>query len=137
MIALLFMSILSAASFAFDLEIKIQDMDSEKGHVLYLVFKGEEGFPDQPEKSVKQGKVPAGEAKAGFVLKDLDKGSYAVSIIHDENDNDKLDTNFLGIPQEGVGFSNNPKLFFGAPSFKKCEFGLEENKTIEIKLKHF
>lgn len=137
MLTLILMTILSTSSFAVDLEIKIKDMTSEKGHILYLVFKGDEGFPDKPEKSVKQGKVSALDGKSGFILKDLEKGDYAVSVIHDENDNDKLDTNFLGIPLEGVGFSNNPKLYFGAPSFKKCEFKLDENKSLEINLKHF
>lgn len=134
---LLFSLSLSALAAPGEVQIQIDDMNSEKGHILYILFNAEEGFPDDPDKSVRRGKISASEAKAGFSLKDLDNGEYAVSVIHDENDNDKLDTNFLGIPQEGVGFSNNPRLFFGAPSFDKCKFSLKGSKQLKIKLKHF
>ena len=45
--------------------------------------------------------------------------------MHDENRNGKLDTNFLGIPKEGVGASNNPKSRFGPPSFEESMFVLD------------
>ena len=128
---------LSASSAMNEIQIKIEEMNSDKGHILYILFNAEEGFPDDPSKSLRKGKISAAEAKEGFILKDLEDGEYALSVIHDENDNDKLDTNFLGIPQEGVGFSNNPRLFFGAPSFDKCKFSLKGNKQIKIELKHF
>jgi len=47
----------------------------------------------------------------------------------------KLDTNFLGIPKEPYGFSNNPSTLFGPPSFKKASFVLHlETKIVTIKL---
>lgn len=124
-------------SYANELQIKVEGFKTNKGHILYILFDKAEGFPDEPSSSVRQGKVPVKEAKEGFVLKDLEPGKYAVSVIHDENDNDKLDTNFLGIPKEGVGFSNNPKLMFGAPEFDKCSFDFAKNTKINIELKHF
>jgi uncharacterized protein (DUF2141 family) len=138
MFMMLFLSLSLSASASFsEIQIKVEEMNSEDGHILYILFDAEEGFPDDPSKSLRRGKILASEAKAGFDLKDLEDGEYAVSIIHDENDNDKLDTNFLGIPQEGVGFSNNPRLYFGAPSFKKCKFSLKGSKQLKIELKHF
>lgn len=139
----MFMMLLMTLSFSAigsdqNLEVVIEEMKNTDGHVLYLLFNNEEGFPDKPQKSFKQGKVLAKEAQSGFLLKDLPPGSYALSIIHDENDNDKLDKNFLGMPKEGVGFSNNPKMFFGPPGFKKCEFKVTEGTNkINIKLVHF
>lgn len=133
---LLAMSFISL-SYANELQIKIEGFKNDKGHILYILFDKEEGFPDGPSSGIRQGKVTVDEAKTGFVLKDLGPGKYAVSVIHDENDNNKLDTNFLGIPKEGVGFSNNPKLMFGAPAFDKCSFDFVNNKKINIELKHF
>ena len=53
----------------------------------------------------------------------LPHGVYAIAVIHDENSNGKLDT-FAGIPREGFGFSRNPVITFGPPSFKAAGFTL-------------
>ena len=50
------------------------------------------------------------------------KGVYAAALYHDENANGKIDRNGLGIPKEGFGFSNNPKIFMSAPGFKSVRF---------------
>ena len=65
----------------------------------------------------------------------LTSSAYAVVIIQDLNGNRDLDTNFMGIPKEPYGFSNNPSTTFGPPSFEGAKFSVEGNKTIEIKLK--
>jgi uncharacterized protein (DUF2141 family) len=52
----------------------------------------------------------------------LRPGTYAISVFHDENSNGKLDTNFLGIPKEGVGASNDAKGHFGPPKFADAAF---------------
>lgn len=56
-----------------------------------------------------------------FSFKGLGSGVYAVSIYQDENDNGKLDANFMGIPSEPYAFSNNAKGMFGPPSFEDCK----------------
>jgi uncharacterized protein (DUF2141 family) len=120
------------------LTVKINDMRNSKGQILYILFSGEEGFPDDPSKAVRQGKIDVGQlVDNSFLLKDIPSGKYALSVIHDENNNNKLDTNMLGIPKEGVGFSNNPKLMFGAPSYEKCEFVVNKNQDVILNLKHF
>lgn len=65
----------------------------------------------------------------------LSSAFYAVVIIQDLNGNEDLDTNFMGIPKEPYGFSNNPSTTFGPPSFDGASFLLEGNRTINIKLK--
>lgn len=119
------------------LNVKITELNSRNGHILYLLFKSEKGFPDDESKSVRQGKIPASEIENGINFEDLSAGEYALSVIHDENDNDKLDTNFMGIPKEGFGFSKNPRIMFGPPSFEKCSFKVPESSTLTIELKHF
>ena len=68
-------------------------------------------------------------------IENMEKGNYAVSVYHDENNNDILETTGLfGIPIEPYGFSNNPTMIFG-PSFKKSVFKMSSDKNISIKLK--
>ena len=63
-------------------------------------------------------------------------GKYAITIFHDVNDNEELDTNFIGIPKEPYGFSNNPKSSFGPPGFDDAVFEFEKDGyEIEIILK--
>jgi uncharacterized protein (DUF2141 family) len=65
------------------------------------------------------------------------KGKYAINVIHDKNNNNKLDTNFFGIPKEGWGCSNDARGVMGAPKFKDKLFSVNENKTITIHLVHY
>ena len=55
-------------------------------------------------------------------FEEISPGTYALSIIHDENMNGRLDTNWLGIPNEGYAFSNDVKVFLAAPSFSVASF---------------
>ena len=66
----------------------------------------------------------------------IPKGTYAVTIFQDENGDNELNTNFMGIPKEPYGFSNNPKIMFGPPKFKEASFDFTENgQQIGIELK--
>ena len=58
-----------------------------------------------------------------FHFSNLPPGTYAAKVMHDENDNGKLDTNFMGMPIEGYGFSNNPQLL-RKPTFDEAKFDL-------------
>lgn len=75
--------------------------------------------------------------KCIIVIENLKPGNYAFKFIHDENGNNKLDTNRMGIPIEGFGFSNNPKMTFGPPPFRKTVFELNESKLMKCKPKYF
>jgi uncharacterized protein (DUF2141 family) len=55
-------------------------------------------------------------------LDDVPTGRYAISVLHDENDNQKMDRNFIGIPKEGYGFSRDAKVVAGPPSFDDAAF---------------
>ena len=75
--------------------------------------------------------------KCVIVIENLKPGKYAFKFFHDENMNDKLDTSWMGIPKEGFGFSNNPSMTFGPPSFDKTIFELTESLLIKCKPKYF
>ena len=69
--------------------------------------------------------------KSVIAIKDLKPGKYAFKFFHDENNDEKLNTNFMGIPKEGYGFSNNAKGKFGPPSFDKMIFDLAKSDTVK------
>jgi uncharacterized protein (DUF2141 family) len=66
----------------------------------------------------------------------LPAGSYAAQVFHDENDNHKVDRGLLGIPREGIGFSNDAPIRTGPPGFQEAEFKVDGAREIEIKLRH-
>lgn len=77
----------------------------------------------------------AGEVQA--VFENIGYGTYAISVVHDTNENGKMDSNAVGIPKEGFGFSNNARGIFGPPSFEETKFVWEGQKKIEIILKYY
>lgn len=79
--------------------------------------------------------VPAAQAEA--VIPGLQPGRYAVAVIHDENGNGKLDTNAFGMPTEGFGFSNNPRITFGPPSFATSSLLVGQAEGTGIRMKYF
>ena len=63
-------------------------------------------------------------------------GTYAISVVHDENGNGKLDTAVM-MPKEGFGFSRNPKIAFGPPKFKKASFAVGAEAAAQtVKMKY-
>jgi len=68
-------------------------------------------------------KIRKAQARCDF--EDIPPGTYAMVVIHDENMNGKLDTNALGIPKEGYGFSNDAKKWLGTPTFSDASFSYD------------
>ena len=118
-----------------NLHIKVTGIKNLKGQLGILIFKNEDGFPEDSGKAIKEVLIPIEGEYIDYTFENLPFGEYAVSVMHDENQNDKLDTNFLGIPKEGTGVSNNIKSSMGAPKFKDARFELNEQlitKPIEL-----
>ena len=78
--------------------------------------------------------VPAGVRRISF--DGLPHGTYAVAVIHDENDNHRLDT-FAGIPREGFGFSRNPGIGFGPPRFAAARFVVASDAQMQQVRMHY
>lgn len=119
------------------LTVSISNFSNNKGHVLVSLYNKAEGFPSNPEKAVQKRRVTVTNKQAAVEFSPLPAGTYAVAVLHDENDDQKMNTNWLGIPKEGYGFSNNAMGTLGPPSFSKASFGLEtgEQKSISIRLR--
>lgn len=112
------------------IQLTISALKSDKGKCLIYLYKSEEGFPDKPELAFKQlvGDIKGG--KSYYQITDIPNGLYAIAIVHDENGNGKMETNFLGIPKEGIGVSNNVKGSFGPPKFKDAKFEHQKQETV-------
>jgi len=133
-IALIFSGIFYTSSQeneTFTLTVKITGLKSNKGNIIIGVYNSEIGFLKNHFKS---DLIKIKKKKATIVFKNLVAGEYAVSFIHDENKNNKMDTNFFGIPKEDYGCSNNAKSFIGPPKYEDAKFLLTENKTIQLKI---
>ena len=77
------------------------------------------------------------DSQARCDFEDIPPGTYALAVVHDENFNGKLDTNFLGIPTEGYGFSNDATAALGAPSFSAASFSYDgQNLDLTIGLNY-
>jgi uncharacterized protein (DUF2141 family) len=66
--------------------------------------------------------VPAKAGVVTVVLRNVPPGRYAVQAFHDANANHDLDQNFIGIPKEGIGFSNDAMPRLMRPKFKVAAF---------------
>jgi uncharacterized protein (DUF2141 family) len=118
------------------LQVSISGASSDAGSIRILVFSKPSGFPDQVKQAVRSISLPPKSGKASFKLTDLPAGTYAIGVIHDLDNNGKLSTNAVGYPTEKFGFSKNPKVYFGPPSFEKAAFVLGKTAvSLEISLR--
>lgn len=104
------------------IRVDIDGLRSDRGQVLCALFSLAADFPKKTDKALARAKSPIVDGHAACEFQSIASGTYAVSVFHDENSNGKLDTNFIGIPREGVGASNNAKGHFGPPKFSAAAF---------------
>jgi len=132
LILLLLMSITNVnaqETTAQDVVVKITNFDTNKGKVFIALYNSETSFLGTGFKSI----ITSIKNNACTVtFKDVPQGIYAISLFHDENGNNKMDSNFLGIPKEPYGFSNQKKGRFGPPKFKEVAFKLNKSDIFKI-----
>jgi uncharacterized protein (DUF2141 family) len=134
---LLLLFIFSATSFGEtskgSIIINVNKLRTSKGIVKIHLFDKKEGFPTEGKRSMITVYGEIQNNKATVTLKEIPFGTYAICILHDEDKSGFLETNWLGIPIEGYGFSNDASAFLSAPSFEKASFKLKEQKlTVNI-----
>lgn len=118
-----------------DLTVTVEGMRSQRGQVLVCLTANPRAFPDcAKDARARKLTVPAGQAQT-IVFADLADGTYAVSLLHDENGNGKPDMTLM-MPREGFGFSRNPAIRFGPPAFARAAFamgGTARHETIRMR----
>ena len=105
------------------IHVEILGIRNSIGAVACALFEAPEGFPTgylRFATNIMMVKVRATKATCDFA--DIAPGTYALAVIHDENRDGELATNWMGVPQEGYGFSNDAKGSLGAPSFEAASF---------------
>ena len=119
-----------------NIKVNIDNLRNSEGFVGVALFVAKEGFPDKSEHALEGKRVPAGD-HCVVLFENVPYGCYAVSVLHDENSNGKMDKTFIGIPKEGFGTSNNPKIRMGPPSFAESKFDLEsKDLTLNINMNY-
>ncbi len=128
--------IFSCASWSGELKVRVENIKKEG--VLYMavyddkdVFESDTGESSQQRPGIVGGLIKAVAKGDTEGIIELEEGTYAIGFYIDKNENEKLDTNFLGIPKEQFGFSNDVMGRFGPPSFEDASFA-HSNETVLI-----
>ncbi len=121
------------------LAVEISGLNEAQGQVCLNLFNSNNGFPNNREEAVQTLCVATAEdSPLTITFEDLTPGSYAVSVYHDANSNNEFDRNFVGMPTEGFGFSQNPDVRTGPPNFGEAVFLVAGSDTqIAIELSYF
>ncbi len=116
--------------------LQVKNVRNKTGLVRYILFSSPNGWPDDKTKAAKYGSMPANGGTVTFTIPGLPEGSYGISVLHDENEDHKLDRDLFGRPKEGIGFGNNPKIGFSTPGWKQSTVhvaGTSIESTIDLR----
>jgi len=110
------------------ISVPIQGLHNNQGVVRCGLYASAAGFR-QPGKEFRGVAAPIANQQATCVFAEVPPGTYAVAVFHAENNETQLQTNFLGQPKEGYGFSRNPSTTFGAPEFNAAAYAYPGGTT--------
>jgi uncharacterized protein (DUF2141 family) len=117
------------------LVVKFNEISSSNGNVIIALCNSEANYTDHKSPFIGKS-IPIDKNTATVIFNDLLFGEYAIKAFHDEDANEDLNTNILGIPVEDYGFSNNARGLFGPPSWEDAKFRFGDDSIIvEIVIK--
>ncbi len=126
------------ASFNGNLNIRVDGLKNQKGKICLSIFSSSQGFPSNSKRALKAQCLKVTQTPQTVTFPNLKAGNYAVAIFHDANGDNNLNSNALGIPTEGFGFSQNPRIRTGAPKFGDSAVLVAGSSTdIQIQLQYF
>ena len=115
-----------------NLIIVVTGIENDDGEVLIAVSNSRENYESNDTAFV-GAKFKIKNRKAEYTFEELPVGEYAIKLFHDENMDGELDSNFLGIPTEDYGFSNNARGTFGPADYDDAKFLFKQTEmTMEI-----
>lgn len=116
-----------------EFRLYIEGINELKGEIRIAMFDSREKYTKDPIHAIV---LPVDSTTIIWTQEMLPFGEYAIAVYHDKNENGKIDTNFLGIPKEDYGFSNNARGRFGPASWQDSKFKVEDNfYSTSIKIK--
>ncbi len=122
------------ASKAAAIKVEVTGMRNDNGKLGCSLFNGPDGFPRDGSKKFRHAWARIKDGRGECFFSGVPAGDYAVTVFHDENSNEKFDMNWMGMPLEGYGFSNNIKPRFKAPDFDECKFHHDGTGIKEISI---
>jgi len=111
---------------ASDITVVISNFDNNQGKAYIALYNSEASFLNKGFEATFT-KIENNSCTITFM--GVPNGIYAISMFHDENDNNKMDTALFGIPKEDYGCSNNATGFMGPPKWQDAKFQIN-NKSI-------
>ena len=116
--------------------IEFSGLNNNKGKVLAGLYNDSKKFPKE-NKALRNLKALPVNKKCIIKTTNIPYGDYAIAAMHDENESGNMDFNFIGLPTEIYGFSNNKRpSLLGPPNFKACMIKIHKPVVkIEIILK--
>lgn len=126
-------SLCSSHSFAHELVLTVDNIQNTKGVMMVALHNSETAYTSN-QGAFAGKKVAVTDKTMTLNFSNVPAGDYAIKLFHDENENGALDTNTIGIPKEGYGFSNNGGTM-GPPSFSTAKFSVNADTQITIHLR--
>jgi uncharacterized protein (DUF2141 family) len=117
-------------------KVKVTRVSSKNGEIMAALFSSERGFPHNSSTAFKVARATPVNGIAVLEFGNVPKGTYAVALFHDTNNDGELNTNMLGIPKEGYGVSNNVKNLFSGPGYKQCAFQHTAETSLTIIMRY-
>ncbi len=115
--------------------VKVDNVKERKGRVVVDLCNKADDFMSKSYRQEVVSISTSGDIVAQF--RNVPKGTYAIRIYQDENESGKLEYGLMGIPKEGVGFSKNPTMQFGPPTFDDVSFLIKNDHSEHIKMRKF
>jgi uncharacterized protein (DUF2141 family) len=118
-----------------DIIVTVTTFRNDDGGLYAILYNAVDAFPTKTDKAVKIVSSTVKNKKAQVMFNEIPYGEYAIAILHDENANRTMDYNFVGMPREGYGFSNDAKGMLRPPAYKDAKFTLDKprlNATIKL-----
>lgn len=124
-----------AAALPPTVEVSVTGLRSMKGQILVCLTTNPKAFPDCSKDKGSVRMAVKAEDAGDFTVHAPAAGTYAIAVVHDENSNNKMDVAIF-VPKEGFGFSRNPAITVGPPSFKSASFAVAGDMRQSIKMKY-
>ena len=113
-----------------------QGVQGTKGVIGFVVFASKNGWPEKHDLAFRQKATAAKPGDVSVVIPDMKPGRYAIAMIHDENENKRIDKKPSGRPREGWGVSNNLKATLKPPGFEAATVEIKCGARVAIKIQY-
>lgn len=113
--------------------VEVTGLRNNDGKALVVLYNNSNGFPGSPEKNsrIKSMEGTISNNKSTVVFTEIPYGTYAVFVLHDENNNKTMDFSQRGIPKEGMAYSQNAVAKYGPPKWEEAKFELKSDEAIQ------